>query len=134
MAKQQKAIDVDPRGRTNLAKVRSQAWDRYLVEEREDGVLMLTPAITITAAQAQAADLLAAAGSAGETRTAGSPREARADGKGPWFPVVKRLSTVVRTCSHGGHTVYGEAQDCGRQLCDDAGETINHLFYLNSLD
>jgi AAA domain len=125
MAKRQKVIEVDSRGRTNLAKVRSQAWDRYLVEESEDGVLMLTPAITITAAQAQAADLLAAAG---------SPGEARADSEGPWFPVVKRLSTVVRRCPHGGHTVYGEAQACGRQLCADAGESINHLFYLSSLD
>ena len=131
MAKRQKAIDVDSRGRTNLAKVRSQAWDRYLVEELEGGVLMLTPAITITAAQAQAADLLAAAGSAAEARAAG---EARADGEGPWFPVVKRLSTVVRACPHEGHTVYGEAQACGRQLCADAGENFHHLFYLSSLD
>jgi hypothetical protein len=62
MVKRQKFIDVDSRGRTNLAKVRSQAWDRYLVEELEDGVLMLTPAVTITAAEErQAVELIKAA-------------------------------------------------------------------------
>jgi hypothetical protein len=131
MAKRQKAIDVDSRGRTSLAKIRAQVYDRYLVEELPDGTLVLTPAVTITAEQAlkaglaEAADLAAPAGSAGQ---------APADGEGPWIPVVKVGSAAVRTCPHGSHTVYAEAQACGRQLCADANETINHLFYLSPDD
>jgi hypothetical protein len=40
---------VDERGRTSLARVRSHDYDRYLVEEFDDGTLVLTPAVTISA-------------------------------------------------------------------------------------
>jgi hypothetical protein len=42
---------VDERGRTSLARVRSHDHDRYLVEEFEDGTLVLTPAVTISAVE-----------------------------------------------------------------------------------
>lgn len=44
-------ITVDERGRTSLTKVRSKAYNRYLVEEFPDGTLVLTPAVTITAVE-----------------------------------------------------------------------------------
>jgi hypothetical protein len=40
---------VDERGRTSLARVRSHDYDRYLVEEFDDGTLVLTPAVTVSA-------------------------------------------------------------------------------------
>lgn len=43
-----KWIDVDERGRTSLARVRSGKHDRYLVEEFPDGTLVLTPAVTLS--------------------------------------------------------------------------------------
>jgi hypothetical protein len=42
---------VDERGRTSLARVRSHDYDRYLVEEFDDGTLVLTPAVTISAVE-----------------------------------------------------------------------------------
>lgn len=42
---------VDRRGRTNLARVRSRSYDRYIVEEFPDGTLVLTPAVTISAVE-----------------------------------------------------------------------------------
>ena len=42
---------VDERGRTSLARVRSHAHDRYIVEEFPDGTLVLTPAVTISAVE-----------------------------------------------------------------------------------
>jgi hypothetical protein len=42
---------VDERGRTSLAKVRSHQFERYTVEEFEDGTLVLTPAITVSAVE-----------------------------------------------------------------------------------
>lgn len=42
---------VDERGRTSLARVRSHAYDRYIVEEFDDGTLVLTPAVTISAVE-----------------------------------------------------------------------------------
>lgn len=42
---------VDERGRTSLARVRSHSHERYLVEEFDDGTLVLTPAITISAVE-----------------------------------------------------------------------------------
>jgi hypothetical protein len=39
-----KLMIVDPRGRCSLAKVRSYPHARYLVEELENGTLILTPA------------------------------------------------------------------------------------------
>ena len=42
---------VDERGRTSLARVRSQHYDRYLVEEFPDGTLVLTPLVTISAVE-----------------------------------------------------------------------------------
>jgi len=45
------AVDVDERGRTSLARVRSHDYDRYTVEELEDGTLILTPAVTISAVE-----------------------------------------------------------------------------------
>lgn len=44
-------LDVDERGRTSLAKVRSHSYDRYLVEEFPDGTLVLTPAVTVSAVE-----------------------------------------------------------------------------------
>jgi hypothetical protein len=44
-------IVVDSRGRTNLARVRTQCWDRYLAAEHEDGTIVLTPAIVLTPEQ-----------------------------------------------------------------------------------
>jgi hypothetical protein len=44
-------VDVDDRGRTSLARVRRHDFDRYLVEELEDGTLVLTPAVTISAVE-----------------------------------------------------------------------------------
>lgn len=43
-----KELDVDSRGRTSLAKVRSRPYDRYLVQELDDGTLILTPAVTVS--------------------------------------------------------------------------------------
>ena len=40
---------VDERGRTSLARVRSHDYDRYMVEEFDDGTLVLTPAVTVSA-------------------------------------------------------------------------------------
>jgi hypothetical protein len=42
-----KEITVDERGRTSLARVRTQKFDRYLTEEFPDGTLVLTPAVTL---------------------------------------------------------------------------------------
>lgn len=42
---------VDERGRTSLARVRSQHYDRYLVEEFPDGTLVLTPLVTVSAVE-----------------------------------------------------------------------------------
>ncbi len=47
----QAAVDVDERGRTSLARVRSHDYDRYTVEELNDGTLILTPAVTISAVE-----------------------------------------------------------------------------------
>ena len=44
-----KEITLDSRGRTSLARVRTHNFDRYMVEEHEDGTLVLTPAVTISA-------------------------------------------------------------------------------------
>ncbi|MBI2170300.1 MAG: hypothetical protein HYU28_12500 [Actinobacteria bacterium] len=44
-------ISVDERGRTSLARVRTQRFDRYQVEEFPDGTLVLTPAVTISAVE-----------------------------------------------------------------------------------
>jgi hypothetical protein len=44
-------VDVDERGRTSLAKVRSRRFSRYLVEEFPDGTLVLTPAVTVSAVE-----------------------------------------------------------------------------------
>lgn len=41
-------IDVDSRGRTSLARVRTRRFDRYLVEEFPDGTLVLTPAVSVS--------------------------------------------------------------------------------------
>jgi hypothetical protein len=46
-----KEVDVDERGRTSLARVRSHTYDRYIVEELPDGTLILTPAVTISAVE-----------------------------------------------------------------------------------
>lgn len=45
-------ITVDERGRTNLNRVRRPACHhirQYLAEEREDGTIILTPAVTVAA-------------------------------------------------------------------------------------
>ena len=42
---------VDERGRTSLARVRSHDFDRYIVEDFEDGTLVLTPAVTVSAVE-----------------------------------------------------------------------------------
>lgn len=42
-------IQLDERGRTSLARVRTHSYDRYTVEEFPDGTLVLTPAVTISA-------------------------------------------------------------------------------------
>ena len=42
---------VDERGRTSLARVRSHDYDKYIAEEFEDGTLVLTPAVTISAVE-----------------------------------------------------------------------------------
>jgi hypothetical protein len=47
----QAELDVDERGRTSLAKVRSHDYERYFVEEFPDGTLVLTPAVTISAVE-----------------------------------------------------------------------------------
>ncbi len=40
---------VDSRGRANLNSVRKSRCDRYLVEEHDDGTLVLTPAVLVPA-------------------------------------------------------------------------------------
>jgi hypothetical protein len=50
----QAEITVDERGRTSLAKVTTRDHRRYLVEELDDGTLVLTPAVTISALEAAA--------------------------------------------------------------------------------
>lgn len=45
---------VDERRRTSLAKVGRPSDRRYLVEEFEDGTLVLTPAVTLAAAEVAA--------------------------------------------------------------------------------
>lgn len=47
-------LSVDERGRTSLAKVTSSSHRRYFVEEFEDGTLVLTPAVTVSALEAAA--------------------------------------------------------------------------------
>jgi hypothetical protein len=42
-------VVVDERGRTSLARVRHHNYDRYLAEELPDGILVLTPAVTVSA-------------------------------------------------------------------------------------
>jgi hypothetical protein len=59
-------IVVDSRGRTSLARVRTHAYNRYTVTEDDDGRIILTPAITVSPADARAAGLSPAA----ETGTA----------------------------------------------------------------
>lgn len=44
-----KEIVVDDRRRTSLAKVGRKSDSRYLVEEFDDGSLLLVPAVTISA-------------------------------------------------------------------------------------
>lgn len=41
-------VQLDERGRTSLARVRTHNYDRYTVEELPDGTLVLTPAVTIS--------------------------------------------------------------------------------------
>ena len=47
-------ISVDERGRTSLAKVTRHDHRRYLVEELDDGTLVLTPAVTLPAVEVAA--------------------------------------------------------------------------------
>lgn len=47
-------ITVDDRRRTSLAKVGRKTDRRYLVDEFEDGTLVLTPAVTLTAVEVAA--------------------------------------------------------------------------------
>lgn len=47
-------VDVDERGRTSLARVRRHKHARYIAEEYEDGTLVLTPAVTISALELDA--------------------------------------------------------------------------------
>lgn len=42
-------VQLDERGRTSLARVRTHNYDRYTVEEFPDGTLVLTPAVSISA-------------------------------------------------------------------------------------
>lgn len=44
----QREIVLDERRRTSLAKVGRRSDNRYLVEERPDGTLVLSPATTVT--------------------------------------------------------------------------------------
>lgn len=46
-----KELVLDDRRRANLAKVGRHDDHRYLVDEYENGVLVLTPAVTISAAE-----------------------------------------------------------------------------------
>ncbi|MFN2606769.1 MAG: hypothetical protein ABR511_02550 [Acidimicrobiales bacterium] len=48
-AREAKEIVVDERRRTSLAKVGRKQDRRYLVEEFDDGTLVFTPAVTVTA-------------------------------------------------------------------------------------
>jgi len=61
-------IVVDGRGRTSLQRVRVGDYDRYTVKAFEDGTLVLTPAVTVTPAEA-------AAGRAALRRRAAQKRE-----------------------------------------------------------
>ena len=61
-------IVVDSRGRTNLQRVRTGNYSRYTAVEHEDGTLVLTPAVTVTPAEA-------AAGRAALRRRAAQKRE-----------------------------------------------------------
>jgi hypothetical protein len=47
----QREVVLDERRRTSLAKVGRKGDARYLVEEFPDGTLVLTPAVTISAAE-----------------------------------------------------------------------------------
>lgn len=42
-------IELDTRRRTNLGRIGRKQDTRYLVDEREDGTLVLTPAIVVPA-------------------------------------------------------------------------------------
>lgn len=42
-------IELDARRRTSLGKVGHKEHDRYLVDERPDGTIVLTPAIVVPA-------------------------------------------------------------------------------------
>lgn len=44
----QKELVLDARRRTSLARVGRKMDDRYLVDEKEDGTLVLTPATVVT--------------------------------------------------------------------------------------
>lgn len=48
---QLREITVDDRRRTSLAKVGRKSDRRYLVEEFDDGTLVLTPAVTLSAVE-----------------------------------------------------------------------------------
>jgi hypothetical protein len=47
-------LRVDARGRANLASVRTQRHDRYLVDEYPNGTLVLTPAVLLSVAEVAA--------------------------------------------------------------------------------
>lgn len=47
-------ITVDDRRRTSLAKVGRPEHRRYLVDEHDDGTIVLTPAVTLSAAEVAA--------------------------------------------------------------------------------
>lgn len=44
-------LSLDPRRRTSLAKFGRKEDSEYLVDEQPDGTLVLTPAVTISAAE-----------------------------------------------------------------------------------
>jgi hypothetical protein len=48
MSSPRKEILLDERRRTSFARVGSRAHSRYLVEEHEDGSILLSPAVTIS--------------------------------------------------------------------------------------
>ena len=44
-------VDVDKRGRVNLARARNRDYSQYMAEEMPDGTLVLTPCVTISVSE-----------------------------------------------------------------------------------
>ena len=119
----QSMLEVDSRRRISLGPLAEH--DRYLVDVEEDGTIVLTPAVVMSAAQARL--LAAPVGGSEQPKPAPAPKPARpaaprpapapADGERHIGTVT--LDGQVHDCEHGrrnGHMDVAKAEACAKRL------------------